>query len=316
MSQLHTDMITSSFQNDINSKESVLDRIPTRITKIGENLDIRRALPTNIRRMVGAWCFLDHAGPVQFSPGEGLHVGPHPHIGLQTFTWLIEGEIIHRDSLGYEQIIRPGQVNLMTAGSGIVHSEDSTKDGQALHTVQLWIALPDSQRHCDPAFIHYPDLPVQTIGGFQATILVGTALGMTAPSQVYTPLVGIDFNATIAAQADVDLNPAFEYAALTLRGTAKIANETLVPGTLLYLGQGRQRLNLQCEEAAQILLLGGEPFNEDIILWWNFVARTQLEIETATHHWNNQTYFLPLPNNPAKRLQAPSLQDFHLKPSR
>ena len=127
-------------------------RYPSRTSIVGEDTQIRRALPNRERRMVGAWCFLDHLGPVQFAPGKGMHVGPHPHIGLQTFTWMIEGEVVHRDSLGYEQVIRPGQVNLMTAGRGIAHTEDSAQDGAVMHAAQLWIALPDAEKNREPAF--------------------------------------------------------------------------------------------------------------------------------------------------------------------
>ena len=137
-------------------------RYSSRLSVIGEDTRVARALPHRARRTVGAWCFLDHAGPVQFAPGKGMHVGAHPHIGLQTFTWLIEGEVVHRDSLGNEQVIRPGQVNLMTAGRGIAHTEDSVLDGTRLHAAQLWIALPEGERRRSPAFENYPDLPVIT----------------------------------------------------------------------------------------------------------------------------------------------------------
>ena len=140
-------------------------RIQPRNADLGDGLLVRRTLPNRQQRMVGAWCFLDHAGPVQFEPGKGLHVGAHPHIGLQTFTWLIEGEVLHRDSLGNEQLIRPGQVNLMTAGHGIAHTEDSLHDGGRLHAAQLWIALPPAHKDCAPAFDHYPKLPQWREGG-------------------------------------------------------------------------------------------------------------------------------------------------------
>ena len=139
----------------------MLERIEARTAQIGEGFTIRRAVPNRQRRMIGAWCFLDHAGPADYAPGKGLRVGPHPHIGLQTFTWMIEGEVLHRDSLGFEQIIQPGQVNLMTAGHGIAHAEDSVTDNAGrLHAAQLWIALPDDERHRIPNFQHYPDLPL------------------------------------------------------------------------------------------------------------------------------------------------------------
>ena len=146
--------------------DSVLERITANSAEVGKGFTVRRAIPTKARRMVGAWCFLDHVGPANFDRGNGMNVGPHPHIGLQTFTWVIEGEILHRDSLGFEQIIRPGQINLMTAGSGITHAEESLNDDAGrIHITQLWIALPEAERHRAPDFKHYPDLPIINNGG-------------------------------------------------------------------------------------------------------------------------------------------------------
>src|SRR6266853_1859611 len=228
----------------------MLERIETRAAEIGGGLVIRRALPHRRRRTVGAWCFLDHAGPMEFGRGGGMGVGPHPHIGLQTFTWMIEGAVMHRDSLGNEQVITPGQVNLMTAGRGIAHAEDSAAteprgSGEAgrLHAMQLWIALPDSERHRAPEFRNYPDLP----------------------------LVALDLTATAAARVSLPLEASFEHAALVSSGEADIAGELMSPGTLLYLGSGREQLAVSARSAARLLIIGGVPFGEDILLWWNFV---------------------------------------------
>jgi redox-sensitive bicupin YhaK (pirin superfamily) len=292
----------------------VIEKIASRQGVIGEGLVIRRALPSKERRMVGAWCFLDHAGPMQYGPGEGLQVGPHPHIGLQTFTWMIEGQVMHRDSLGYEQVIRPNQVNLMTAGSGIVHAEDAV-DNQpgTLHAAQLWIALPDAERHREPAFEHYPELPVITQDDFCVTVLAGECLGKVSPVKLYTPLLGLDLTTTGAAKTSIPLKPEFEHAALVLRGSATIAGEDIAPGTLLYLGSERDQLNLQCNEECQILLLGGEPFKEEPLVWWNFVARTQAEIEQATLQWNEGSHFGEVKGSPSPKLKAPSLDGLSLK---
>ncbi len=296
----------------------VLDRIEARAAQIGEGFTIRRALPNRQRRMVGAWCFLDHAGPADYGPGKGLHVGPHPHIGLQTFTWMMEGEVLHRDSLGYEQIIRPGQVNLMTAGCGIAHAEDSvTEDAGRLHAAQLWIALPEAERQRRlPNFQHYPDLPVLEAGGFRVTVLAGTANGQTAPTEVFSPLVGLDCTAPRAAQTAVPLNPAFEHAALVLSGQVEVAGGRLTPGTLLYLGCSREHLPLRCAAPARLMLIGGKPFKEEILLWWNFVARTQEEIVKATGDWNAGRYFGEVKASPSPRLVAPDLAGLNLKGSR
>jgi redox-sensitive bicupin YhaK (pirin superfamily) len=261
--------------------------------------------------MVGAWCFLDHAGPV--TQGSGLHVGPHPHIGLQTFTWMIEGEVLHRDSLGSEQLIRPGEVNLMTAGRGIVHSEDSLDGASgALHAAQLWIALPDAERGREPAFAHYPRLPVVASGAFTVTVLAGTALGQTAPAQIFSPLVGMDLTCAGAAQTRLPLDPAFEHAVLVLSGTLEVAGESLEPGTLLYLGQAREDVALRSQGAARALVIGGEPFEEEILLWWNFVARTHEEMVVATADWNAGTHFGTVEGSPSPRLVAPDLAGLNL----
>src|SRR5260370_4461767 len=171
----------------------MLERIETRAAEIGGGLIVRRALPTRRRRTVGAWCFLDHAGPMEFGPGGGMGVGRHPHIGLQTFTWMIEGAVIHRDSLGNEQLITPGQVNLMTAGRGIAHAEDSdSAGGGRLHAVQLWIALPDAERHRAPAFRNYPQLPLVELGRFSVRGLAGRAFAKTSPTKDYSPRLRLE----------------------------------------------------------------------------------------------------------------------------
>lgn len=292
---------------------AVPQRYPARESVIGEDTVIRRALPGRERRMVGAWCFLDHLGPA--SPARGMHVGAHPHIGLQTFTWMIEGEITHRDSLGYEQVIRPGQVNLMTAGRGIAHSEDSVRDGAPLHAAQLWIALPEAEKDRAPAFRNYPDLPRTDVGGWRATVLAGEALGLTAPTQVYSPLVGLDFSSTGAAQTELPLRADFEYGALVLRGHAQVGGEALAPGELLYFAPGRTRLTLSAPGEAQVLLLGGVPFGEPVLLWWNFVARTQDELQAALDDWQAGTprFGAVRAGSAAAPLTAPSLDGVLLK---
>jgi hypothetical protein len=295
------------------------ERIETRAAEVGEGLTVRRALPSHRRRMVGAWCFLDHAGPMAGAAG-GLHVGPHPHIGLQTFTWMIEGAVVHRDSLGNEQVITPGQVNLMTAGSGIAHAEDSARadpgvparEGR-LHAVQLWIALPEAERHLSPAFRNYPQLPLLELDGFALRVLAGSAVGRTSPVQVHSPLVAVDFTAQASAGVSMPLAPTFEHAVLVLSGTAQVAGEPLAPGTLLYLGTGREHLEISCTSAARLMLIGGVPFGEDILLWWNFVARRAEEIEEATRDWNAGRRFGAVRGSPSPPLVAPSVAGLHLR---
>jgi hypothetical protein len=290
------------------------ERLEARSAEIGGGLTIRRALPNRQRRTVGAWCFLDHAGPMEFGAGGGMHVGPHPHIGLQTFTWMIEGEVVHRDSLGNEQVITPGQVNLMTAGAGIAHAEDSAP-GRAgkLHAAQLWIALPEAERRRPAAFRNYPRLPLLESGGFSVRVLAGSAFGQSSPVEVYSPLVGLDLSCTGRAALAVPLTASFEHAALVLSGAASVAGEALAPGTLLYLGPGRGELTLRTEGAARILLIGGTPFGEEILVWWNFVARTRDEIAQATRDWNAGR-FGAVHGSPARALVAPEVAGLKVRP--
>jgi redox-sensitive bicupin YhaK (pirin superfamily) len=252
---------------------------------------------------------------MEFAADVHAAVGPHPHIGLQTFTWLIEGEVVHRDSLGNEQLITPGQVNLMTAGVGIAHAEDSAP-GRAgrLHAAQLWIALPEGERRRPPAFRNHPRLPLIETGGFSVRILAGSCLGQTSPAEVYSPLVGLDLTAAGAAELLLPLTAAFEHAALVLAGTASVAGEALSPGTLLYFAPGREELAVSTAAAARILLIGGTPFGEEILIWWNFVARTREEMAAATRDWNTGR-FGAVHGSPAPALVAPDVAGIGLRPS-
>lgn len=285
------------------------ERLEAHRAVIGDGFEIRRAVPNRHRRMIGAWCFLDHAGPVDYAPGQGLNIGPHPHIGLQTFTWMIEGEVLHRDSLGCEQLIHPGQVNLMTAGKGISHSEESpTGRAGRFHSTQLWIALPDAERHRGPDFHHYPDLPIIDRGGFRITVLAGACDGERSPAKVYTPIIGLDLTTRRRAQMTMPLDPSFEHAVLTLEGAPRLNGEVLEPGTLLYLGTGRASLEFESSTASRMLLIGGAPFGEEILLWWNFVARTPAEMETATRDWIEGNRFGKVHGARGKPLIAPDLK--------
>ena len=294
------------------TRPAPFERIPAHQGIVGDKLTVRRALPLRARRTIGAWCFFDHAGPV--APGSGgMRVGPHPHIGLQTFTWMIEGELLHRDSLGTRQRISPAQVNLMTAGRGIAHSEESVDPARGLHLAQLWIALPDAERHADPAFAHYPDLPVASRGGFRMTLLVGNALGERSPVAVHSPLLGIDLAAEGAADLALPLEPAFEHGLMLLEGEGMVDDEPLAPGTLLYAPPGRSELRIGTSGPARALLLGGAPFAEPLVLWWNFVARTHDEIAEATRDWNERRRFGEVEGYDGPRLDAPDVSTLKLR---
>ena len=245
---------------------------------------VNRTLPHRDRRMVGAWCFVDTYGPDAVITMPGMRVPPHPHIGLQTVSWLLEGTIEHRDSLGSHQLVQPGELNLMTAGRGIAHSEESPQARPPrLHGAQLWVALPEQARHVEPRFEHVVDLPRLRLGDVTATVLVGEVGGEASPAQVHSPLVGVDLD--VVGAAEVPLQSSFEHAVVVTRGEVEVDGELLRPGRLLYLGAGRDRLQVGSTSGGRCLLLGGEPFHEEILMWWNFVARTHEEIVEARERW-------------------------------
>ncbi|MPS30066.1 pirin family protein [Pigmentiphaga sp.] len=284
---------------------SGIERIESRTAQIGGGISVDRVLPVRQRRRIGAWCFLDHAGPARFEPGEGMLVEAHPHIGLQTFTWLIEGEALHRDSLGNEQILRPGQVNLMTAGIGISHTEESLPDQRVLHAAQLWIALPPGKQEMPPAFDHYPDLPRWSEAGLDFTLLAGSHAGRTAPTRVHTPLVGMDLQSPVAATLRLALEPAFEHGLLVLEGAANVEGERFGPNELAYVPTGREGLDLSAEAGSRLLLIGGEPPTDDITIWWNFVG-SKSAIAQAQRDWEARSpRFGPVKGYEDRRLVAP-----------
>lgn len=248
---------------------------------------VRRALPRRGRRTVGAWCFADHMGPADVTEGSGLDVGPHPHMGLQTVTWLLDGSALHKDSLGSEQLIAPGQLNLMTAGAGVAHAEEATGHYRGtLEGIQLWIAQPEATRHAAAAFEHHAELPSVELTGAVATVLVGEVAGMRSPARHDTPLVGFDL--AIRADTTIPLRPDFEHALIVLRGEVAVAGTPVVPGRLAHLPVGRQELTLQAREPSRVIVLGGVPFDEPLMMWWNFVARSREEIDAAYASWRDQ----------------------------
>lgn len=262
-----------------------LDIIASREATVG-TMTVRRALPRRPHHTVGAWCFADHMGPVAVTDQHGVDIAPHPHIGLQTVTWLLEGELLHRDSLGSEQVITPGQLNLMTAGHGVSHSEERT-GGYAgnMEGIQLWVAQPEHTRHGPPAFEHHSQLPEVSLPGGRATVLLGELAGSSSPARHDTDLVGLDLDLRQATA--LQLRPDFEYALAVLRGALDIAGQILTPGHLGYLGTGLQELAIRVPEPTRAILLGGVPFEEQPAMAWNFVARTREETDAARNDWND-----------------------------
>src|SRR5215472_496593 len=211
-----------------------------RIATVGD-MSVRRLLPLRLRRSVGAWCFVDHYGPMTLAGGSGMAVPPHPHIGLQTVTWLFTGNVLHRDSLGSEQMIRPGQLNLMTSGRGIAHAEESPAERDPyLHGVQLWVALPEAHRNAEPAFEHHAELPFARADGMEIIVFVGSLGGMQSPATTFTELVGAQLTAFHQTSMTLPLSPYFEHVAFLTDGRAQVAGVELSPGSLLYVPVGRE----------------------------------------------------------------------------
>jgi redox-sensitive bicupin YhaK (pirin superfamily) len=248
-------------------------------------LPVRRALPRRGRRTVGAWCFVDHMGPATVTEDRGLDVAPHPHIGLQTVTWLFAGEAVHRDSLGTEQLIQPGQLNLMTAGRGVSHSEEGTGRYRGdLHGMQLWVAQPSTTRDGDPGFEHHAELPRLDLDEAVATVLVGAVDGVVSPARRDTEHVGVDLELRPGITA-VPVRADFELALVVAAGAVAVDGVTIEPGHLAHLGTRRDEVPLTVREPSRALLFGGVPFDEPVLMWWNFVARTRDEIVQAHTDW-------------------------------
>ncbi|MEZ0073852.1 pirin family protein [Planotetraspora sp. GP83] len=296
------------------STRPVQELLPGHEVALGgaRGMTVIRTLPNRAHRMVGAWCFIDHFGPQDVTGISGMRLPPHPHTELQTVTWLVSGEIRHMDSIGSDQVIRPGQLNLMTAGRGIAHAEVGTGNEPTVHGMQLWVALPGADRHVPPQFSHHNDLPVFRDGGATVTVLMGELAGAESAARCYTPLVGAEAALDANARVRLPLRPDFEYALLTLTGKVDVDGTGLEPGPLLYLGSGRSELTLGADAPGRVLLLGGEPFEERIVMWWNFVARDHDEIVAAREEWMTGSRFgtvaaygdakLPAPPMPTTRL--------------
>ncbi len=282
-------------------------------------MTVHRSLPQRAVPMIGAWCFLDRFGPQTTK----MRVEPHPHIGLQTVTWPFLGEIRHRDAVGSDVVITRGALNLMTSGAGIAHSEYSVSDQEIpLDALQLWVALPESRRHGEPAFEQHSDLPhVALAGGADATVVVGTFAGTTSPARMYTPIVGAEIHLPAGTTVRLPLEAAHEYGIIACRGsvrvdTAPVSGEITLPvNDLLYLGIGRDGVDVHADDDATVFLLGGEPFEADIVMWWNFVGRSHEEIVEAREAWEGGAARfghvvahgderIPAPPLPAVRLTA------------
>jgi redox-sensitive bicupin YhaK (pirin superfamily) len=279
-------------------------------------MTVRRTLPRRQRSMIGAWCFADHYGPDDVSVSGGMDVAPHPHTGLQTASWLFSGEIEHRDSLGTHAVVRPGELNLMTAGHGICHSEVSTATTTVLHGVQLWIALPDAHRDTPPAFEHY--VPgVVTLDGATARVFLGTVAGETSPVRIFTPLLGAEILLEPGARLTLDVDTAFEHGVLVDVGAVELSGTPLARGTLGHVRVGAAGLRLAnlADTPARVILLGGEPLGEDLVMWWNFVGRSHDEIARYREQWQQESErFGRVEGYAGDHLPAPPMPTARLRP--
>ena len=249
---------------------------------------VRRTLPQRGRSLIGAWCFVDHYGPDDVAESGGMSVAPHPHTGLQTVSWLFTGEIEHRDSAGHHAMVRPGEVNLMTAGHGISHSEVSTPDTTTLHGAQLWVALPEAARDTAASFAHHAPGPLRG-QGWEARVFLGSLLGDTSPVATATPLLGAELLLEPGAHLALDVDASFEHGVLVDQGSLTVAGEPVAAHELAYVPAGASCLDLRAgDEPVRMLVLGGEPFGEAIVMWWNFVGRTHEEIVASRDAWQAQ----------------------------
>lgn len=269
--------------------------------------EVRRALPSPRRQMVGPFIFWDQMGPAEFLLGSGMDVRPHPHIGLATVTYLLDGEVVHRDSLGTEMTIRPGALNLMSAGRGIVHSERSGAEARAtggrLFGIQAWVALPRTHEEGEPTFVHHGEdaLPILTGPGVALRLIAGEAMGRTSPVQAPHPMLYADVQ--LDPGASVPLDPTYEERAIyTVSGEIEIAGDRFGPGQLLVFRPG-DRITIGAVTPARFMMLGGEPMDGPRHIWWNFVSSRSERIEQAKADWSlgrfdsvpGETEFIPLP---------------------
>lgn len=287
-----------------------------------DGLQVERLLPTRDVSLIGGWCFLDHFGPGDVE----MRVAPHPHTGLQTVSWLFAGEIRHRDALGTDLVVRPGEVNLMTAGRAISHTEYS--ESAPLHGVQLWTALPDAHRFDEPRFEHFAPEPVR-MGDHEVAVFVGELDGQDSPVTVYSPMVGAEVRFASHEPLVVDAHPTWQYGVLADSGTVLVDGHEVAAGHLAYLAPGRTSIELatraDASHVVRAILLGGEPLHEDILMWWNLIGRTHEEIAAWRANWQaaigagsggDPAMFTPLTPRTADEpeIPAPSLPVGRLRP--
>jgi hypothetical protein len=275
-------------------------------------MTVRRTLPQRQRSLIGAWCFLDHYGPDDVGSSGGMVVPPHPHTGLQTVSWLFTGEIEHRDSAGHHATVRPGELNLMTAGRGISHSEYSTPRTTSLHGAQLWLALPDGARQVEPTFEHYAPEPVSGTG-WEARVFIGSLLGSSSPVVTHSPLVGAELTLQAGTTLQVSVVPTYELGVLVDYGDVTVDGDPVAAHELGFWEPGSESLEVTAQETTRLLLVGGPPFDEQIVMWWNYIGREHEEVVAYRAEWealldegSSERFALP-EGDPREALHSPPL---------
>lgn len=285
-------------------------------------MTVSRTLPQRQRSLIGAWCFVDHFGPDDVSATGGMDVAPHPHTGLQTVSWLFEGDVTHHDSGDNHAVVKPGEVNLMTAGAGICHSEVSTQSTSTLHGVQLWTVLPESARHGERRFDHHTPTPV-TFDGGESLVFLGELLGDSSPVKTFTPLVGAEIRLDPGALLEVPVDETFEHGLLVDDGDIDLEGVVVQPGELAYTGIGESVLRIRNNGTtrARMIFIGGEPFTENVVMWWNFIGRTHDEIAEFREEWENHSErfgvtrgYIGHHSDGLDRLPAPAFPNARIRP--
>lgn len=297
------------------SSEVLAEVIKPRSVKLTTRTGIKvdRLLPSSTIRMIGPWCFLDHFLP--HDKDEIMSVAAHPHAGLQTVTWLFSGEVHHHDSLGSDQKIFPGELNLMTAGKGISHSEISNKANVPLHGVQLWVALDEKSRNIEPRFSHYDDLPEVIEAFYRAKILAGQVFGIGSNTEFFSPLIAAEITISSKEEFKVEINNNFEHGVMAISEKIEIANQILDVGELYYQPTGASFFKIKAPIGSKLLLIGGEPFTEEIVMWWNFVGRSHEEIAEMRNLWETKSkIFGEVHDDINERIPAPIMPMIKLKP--
>ena len=281
--------------------------IPARHRRLGRH-DIRRLLPSGERRMVGPFIYFDHIGPERLDPGQGVDVPPHPHIHLATVTSLFEGDLVHRDSLGSVEVIRPGDINWMHAGEGIVHSERSSPESRdpesTIHGIQLWVALPKDQEDTTPTFRHYPEssLPAWTSEGVEGRLLVGSAYGLQSPVETASRTLYIDLRMKQGASVPLPSQEA-ELCAYVVNGTVALGDREFGQSEMIVFGS-TENATATAVQGTRLLILGGDPVGGKRHIWWNFVSSSKERIEEAKRDWSHNRFPL-VPGDKDERLPLP-----------